>query len=184
MAVSQEFQTALDNKDIMTVRIMLKDSLVVDPTFTEFGEMLRLAEKSLDSLYDEHDGEELINDGSRWNKDYMDTQMVKVIRNFSKERIELLKNICSHLYGTKRTAQPIIVDPPRQDSGPNTKSKKDNYESSTSARNRKDGERLVMGGAVLIGIGILSETTLITVASIVVGAVAVVGGGLMIVNNR
>ena len=53
MAVSQEFQTALDDKDMRLVRIMLKDSLVVDPTFTEFGEMLRLAEQSLDSLYDE-----------------------------------------------------------------------------------------------------------------------------------
>ena len=184
MAVSQEFQTALDDKDIGLVRIMLKDSLVLDPTFTEFGEMLRVAEKSLDSLYDEHDGEELINDSSQWDKDYMDTQMVKVIRNFSRERIELLKNICAHLYGTKRTERPTIVDPPRRESGRSTKPEKDNYESSTSARNRKDGERLVMGGAVLIGIGILSETTLITVASIVVGAVAVVGGGLMIVNNR
>jgi len=180
MAVSQEFQTALDDKDMRLVRIMLKDSLVVDPTFTEFGEMLRLAEQSLDSLYDEHDGEVLINDSSQWNKDYMDTQMVKVIRNFSEERIELLKKICSHLYGTKRTAGPKIVDPPRRKSGPRIGPKQNDYESSTSARNRKDGERLIIGGAVLIGVGIITEVTLITVA----GAVAVVGGGIMIVKNR
>ena len=178
--MSQEFQTALDYKDIMIVRIMLKDSLVVDPTFTEFGEMLRLAEQSLDSLYDEHDGEELINHSSQWNKDYMDIQMVKVIRNFSRERIELIKNICAHLYGTNRTAQPAIFDPPRRKSDPRTGPKTGGYDSSTSTRNRKDGERLVIGGAVIMGVGIITEVTLITA----VGLVAVVGGGIMIVKNR
>lgn len=180
MAVSQEFQTALDNKDIMTVHIMLKDSLVVDPTFTEFGEMLKLAEQSLDSLYDKHDGEKLINDSQQWDKDYMDIQMVKAIRNFSRERIELLKNICAYLYETERASKPIIIEPQKPKSGPRTNSKKNNYESSTSARNRKDGEHLIIGGAVLIGVGILTEVTLITVA----GVAAVVGGGIMIVNNK
>ena len=110
----------------------------------------------------------------------MNQQKVKLVDNFSRERIELLKNICAHLYGTKRTAGPKIVDPPRRKSGPRTGPKQNDYESSTSARNRKDGERLIIGGAVLIGVGIITEVTLITVA----GAVAVVGGGLMIVNNR
>lgn len=180
MAVSQEFQAALDNIEIRLVRIMLKNSLMADPTFTEFSEMLKLAEESLNSLYDEHDGEVLINDNSQWNKDYMDTQMVNVIRNFSRERIELLKNICAHLYGTEPKARPMVNSMQKEKSGLRIGPKQGRYESSTADRKRKDGKRMLIGGVVLIGLGIKKEVPLLTVA----GVLVVVGGSLMIVKNR
>ena len=51
MALSETFRKALEQKDIRMVRIIIKDSLVVDPTFTEMEEMLREAARFLYKKY-------------------------------------------------------------------------------------------------------------------------------------
>ena len=101
MNISQDFINAVAEKDLMMVHIMLKDSMVVDPTFKEFDTLLVYAENNLEELYDEHDGEVFSNDLSAWTKDYLAEQMVNVVTNFSKERVEFLKNICKHLYSAR-----------------------------------------------------------------------------------
>lgn len=98
MNITQEFRDAVKNKENRMVRIMLKDSLVVDPTFREFNEMIKIAESDITDLYDDHDGEVLKYDRNKWTKGYMDEQMVQVVYNFSKERVDLLKRICEHIY--------------------------------------------------------------------------------------
>ena len=98
MALSETFRKALEQKDIRMVRIIIKDSLVVDPTFTEMEEMLREAARAQLDLYDPHSGEELERDREQWNKAYMDSQMSALLRNFSRERLALLKEICAVLY--------------------------------------------------------------------------------------
>ena len=129
MATSEEFKKALEANNVRLVRIMMKDSLMVDPTFEEFDEMQREAESRLPGLYEPHDGEELNMEPSDWNKDYMDEQMVKALRNFSRERLKLLKDICRRHYAdraeeirkeratqTRRTtqAQPADKSTPRR----------------------------------------------------------------------
>lgn len=98
MALSETFRKALEQKDIRMVRIIIKDSLVVDPTFMEMEEMLREAARAQLDLYDPHSGEELERDREQWNKAYMDSQMSALLRNFSRERLDLLKEICTVLY--------------------------------------------------------------------------------------
>ena len=75
---------------------MMKDSLLVDPTFEQFHDMEKIA-SSMIGLYDEHDGEELIEDRNQWNDNYMDRVMVDVIFNFSHERLEHLKEVVRYL---------------------------------------------------------------------------------------
>jgi len=41
--VSPEFNSAVKTGNLLRVRIMLKDSLIVDPTFAQFNEMLAYA---------------------------------------------------------------------------------------------------------------------------------------------
>lgn len=101
MALSETFRKALEQKDIRMVRIIIKDSLVVDPTFTEMEEMLREAARAQLDLYDPHNGEELNRDREQWNKAYMDSQMTTLLRNFSRERLDLLKEICAVLYADR-----------------------------------------------------------------------------------
>lgn len=101
MSISQEFRNAVEDKNNLLVRIMLKDNMVLDPSMKEFNEMILYAENNIEDLYDEHDGEIFSNNKEDWTKEYMDEQMVNVIINFSKERIELLKKVCRYLYSDR-----------------------------------------------------------------------------------
>ncbi len=97
MAVTEDFKQAIFNKEIRRVRIMMKDSLLLDPSFKDFEEREKLA-KDVIGLYDEHDGAELDYDKSNWSEDYMNMLMVEVVGNFSHERIDHLKQLVSFLF--------------------------------------------------------------------------------------
>lgn len=96
MAVTNEFRDAVAAQNIRRVRIMMKDSLLIDPTGGSFDEMAEAAE-GLAGLYDEHDGRELAEDESAWDEDYMDRLMVQAVGNFSHERLEHLKKVLRRL---------------------------------------------------------------------------------------
>ncbi len=97
MAVTEDFKQAIFNKEIRRVRIMMKDSLLLDPSFKDFEEREKLA-KDVIGLYDEHDGAELDYYKSNWSEDYMNMLMVEVVGNFSHERIDHLKQLVSFLF--------------------------------------------------------------------------------------
>lgn len=73
MPVTSDFKNAVHDKNVRRVRIMMKDSLIRDPSFTEFDEMSSEAEKGLGAgtLYDKHDGESFSPNKSDWNKTYI-----------------------------------------------------------------------------------------------------------------
>jgi hypothetical protein len=96
MAISESFRKAVFDGDIKGLRIMMKDSLLVDPTFVEFDEMDRLV-REVQGLYDLHDGREMENEKSTWDDSYMNKLMVQVVGNFSRERIAHLKDVVRHL---------------------------------------------------------------------------------------
>lgn len=103
MAITERFKSAAEAKDITLVRIMIKDSMVVDPTLADCNLMIKMANSKFEGLFDAHDGEVLNYDKSAWTKDYMDEQMVQIVFNFSTERLELLKDICQFLYKDRAT---------------------------------------------------------------------------------
>lgn len=92
MALTDAFYQAVQSGNVRRVRIMMTDSLLVDPAFAEFNAMEKAA-SSMVGLYDEHDGKEFVEDHNIWNDDYMDKVMTKVLFNFSHERIEHLKEV-------------------------------------------------------------------------------------------
>lgn len=100
MALSPEFNEAVKTKNIRRIKIMMKDSLLLDTTFKDFEEMKirALQDIPMNELYDKHDNRELIQDSSNWTKDYMNKLMVQVIGNFSEDRVEHLKKVVQYLY--------------------------------------------------------------------------------------
>ncbi|GAK43200.1 hypothetical protein ACTHPH_00870 [Paenibacillus pasadenensis] len=96
MAITNAFINAVEAGNVRSIRIMMKDSLLVDPTFAEFNQMEQYA-RNINGLYDEHDGRELKEDKTSWNDDYMNKLMVQVVGNFSHDRISRLKEIVRHL---------------------------------------------------------------------------------------
>lgn len=161
MAITQEFKEAVNSKNSRLVRIMLKDSLVVDPTFIEFNEMIKMAKSKITDLYDKHNGEVLKDDISSYSKDYMNEQMFKVVDNFSEERVELLKNICKHLY-KERVSK---IERERQ--------------SSESKIIKQSGTGLAVAGVGAIAVGLAIEAPIIAN----VGVVACVAGVAMIITG-
>ena len=76
----------------------MKDSLLVDPTYEQFDEMSRLV-KGDKGLYVPFDNDMPIEkDESKWTNDYMDKEMVRVVRNFSHERLNHLKKVVRKLH--------------------------------------------------------------------------------------
>lgn len=97
----QEFIDAVNSKDYDLVKIMLCNSLLVDPSGSNFDSMFNYAKKNLSGLVESFDGGVLNNDTSYWNKDYLDEQLLKLEDNFSLERIEFVKLLCATILNNK-----------------------------------------------------------------------------------
>ena len=91
--LSSEYKASVSNRNLLRTRIMLKDSLVVDPTFVQFDEMYGYAEKNFTDLLDIYDDGFLEKDESKWNKDVMNEELSQLVANFSQQRIEHLKKV-------------------------------------------------------------------------------------------
>jgi hypothetical protein len=134
MIVAESINNAISEGDIKSIRLMMKNSLLVDPSFAEFDEMSRLAE-NVRGLYDAHDGRDLSQDKYAWNDDYMNKLMVQVVDNFSHKRLDHLKEVVRYL-------RPVTV---RQRRSTSTESKKSRQippnRPSSSERSSYQGKR-------------------------------------------
>lgn len=96
MALTSSFFEAVNNRDIRMIRIMMKDSLLVDPSFTDFNAMEKAVSSFAGSIYQKHDGE-LFKDKSLWNDSYMNSLLNNLMFNFSRERLNHAKDVVSYL---------------------------------------------------------------------------------------
>ena len=101
--LTDAFFKAVDNKDIRKLRIMMKDSLLVDLSFKQFNEMSKYV-KNIEGMYDEHDDKQcpFEEDKSKWDKKYINKQLTRVYDNFSKKRIEHIKKVITYVYGNEK----------------------------------------------------------------------------------
>ena len=172
MAISNEFIVAVEEDNKLRVRIMLKDMMVIDKSMKKFDEMLSYAQSRISDLYDIHDCEKFEEKNS-WTTTYMNAQLVKLLSNFSKERIEILKKIISHLYS-------------RETSGYSSKENiKDDINIKYSKRRRYSDVQKVGGAVTLVGAGAVAcglafSSTIVTAIG---GVVAISGIGMIALNN-
>lgn len=99
--LSPEFNSAIKTGNLLRVRIMLKDSLIVDPTFVQFNEMFAYARQALPTLLVPFDNGDLEDDRSKWDKDLMNMELVEIVNNFSEARIDHLKKVISVVFADK-----------------------------------------------------------------------------------
>ena len=97
MAATQYFKDSVKKNDLLGVRIMMKDSLLRDPTFKEFEQMESIA-KHMDDLYQYHDGREFNTNRDEWDDEYLAKEQARLITNFSHERVDHIKDIITYLY--------------------------------------------------------------------------------------
>lgn len=158
MAITNDFMEAVKAGKMMRVRIMMKDSLLVDPTGVQFDEMERYAAEVLGDIYTEHDGEELKYDVAAWNEDYLNEQMVAVVNGFSKERIDLLKSMVRYLY---------------KDKASKIRTERDAASTTHTITRKQVGTGVTVAGAALTVAGICTAHTALTIGGVVVAAAGV-----------
>lgn len=168
MAITKDFVDAVESGNLLRVRIMLKDILLVDPTANTFDEMESYASAKIDNLYDEHDDETLKYDVTDWNGDYLNDQMVAVVSNFSKERIELLKGMVRYLYRDK--VQKIRLD-----------ESSSQHQGNRAITQKQIGTGAAVAGAALAVAGICTSHTILTIGGV---AVAAAGVAMIVTDKR
>lgn len=172
MSITNEFKEAVESGDKTLVRVMLKNSMLNDVSLKSFGEELAYAESAVSDLYDEHDGESFDYDMTKWDKDLLDNQMVKLVRNFSHERIEYISSLIRHLYADKRAemATEAFIE-----------------EHSNTSQNVV-GAGLVVGGtaAVIAGVALATGKAGMVAGGVAlggIGAACIVAGGIILYKN-
>ena len=143
MAITNDFMEAVKSGKIMRVRIMLKDSLLVDPTGVQFDEMERYAAEEL---------------GDIQNEDYLNEQMVAVVNGFSKERIDLLKSMVRYLY---------------KDKASKIRTERDVASTTHTITRKQVGTGVTVAGAALTVAGICTAHTALTIGGVVVAAAGI-----------
>lgn len=103
--ISPEFKAVVHERNLLRTRIMIKDSFVIDPTFSMLNEMLSYAQNYLRDLIDPYDGEYLEDNPLMWTEKTMNKELVSLINNFSYIRINHLKRVVSKVLKTERSGQ-------------------------------------------------------------------------------
>ncbi len=104
MAISSEFAKAVRGENKLRVRIMLKDSLLVDKTFRLFDEMQKYASAHGVSPWVDTDIP-LEKAEKPWTEDTMDYELTALVNDFTKEHVNYVKAIIADVYKLNFPAQ-------------------------------------------------------------------------------
>lgn len=104
MAVTAEFKEAVLKKNLLRVRIMLKDSLLVDTSFKQFDEMIRYAESKLGSTIwiDDQEDDDIFSQ----SQEGLNNILAGLVNHFSKRRVKYLKGMIKRKYPSKKGEGP------------------------------------------------------------------------------
>ena len=180
MALKEGFKQAVAAKEKIRVRVMLKDSMLIDPTLTSFEEMLVYAEERMIPFYDKHNGEVLFEDSANWTEQYLDKQMVAMISNFSVERISLLRKMVPIICGKRNI--PDGTEKTNNDDLHKRNGFSGNSVSDKAVISKREiGTGLIIVGGVAFVAGVVIPKTILTVAGI--GTIAI-GTGLVLKEKK
>ena len=185
MAITEAFREAVKNGNIKGIRIMMKDSLLVDPSFKEFAEM-ELAVSQLNNIYDTHDGHELLSDESLWDENYMNKLMVRIVGNFSHERVEHLKKVVRKLYPATTIIQSSVIPSSQKQNGNSQQKYQHPQQRSYQEQKAHDQRSGSYRGAKIAGGAVVGAVVGGMIATPVIGAAvgAVVGGAIVAVATK
>ena len=202
--MTTKFKNTVDSGDMITVRLMIANELMLDPRGDCFHEMLDYASSKLPNLYEDYDGKDIgIADESAWDEKYLSRVKSELNYNFSKERLEYYEKVAKVVLKAKAEIlektepkkpkaptqrQPQIPQPPlnEPDQNRNTNREKSNAntknESTSSPNPAYVG--IAAGSAAITALGfcIAPAAAKIVLASVLasVGVAGVIVGGCLI----
>ena len=99
MAISSEYAQAVRDNNKLRVRIMLKDSLLIDKSFRLFEEMQEYALAQGVNPWADVDIP-LEKSEKPWTEDTMNYELIALVNDFTKEHVNYIKEIITDLYKT------------------------------------------------------------------------------------
>lgn len=174
--MKQEFLTAVAEKNLSKVRISLTNELLLDPRGTTFSEMLSYAMEALPNLFEENkEAGYTVPPQEVWDNEFMFKVKNDLDSNFSKEKLALYETVVKAVGKTK--AINIDIEEQRE-----RENKRMNHTRSGQQEHQinKTYATVSAGGATLAIIGLAAGKTLLTV----VGGVALVVGGVLLLNDK
>lgn len=92
--ITNTLQSFINYKKIDSIKAILSLYIAEDRSMNKFTKALREVEKQLrDEIYDAHDGRKYPCYRDRWSDEYFHIQLIYLEDNFSKERIEFIKDM-------------------------------------------------------------------------------------------
>ena len=110
MAISSEFQDAVKEKNILRIRIMLKDSLLIDRSFSMFKELLAYAKKHGVEVLMMGAGDSLERADKPWTVDLMNSELVSLVNDFTKEHIQYVMDIIREILPVEKVERHSSLD--------------------------------------------------------------------------
>ncbi len=99
MALTPEFISAVSDRNLLRVRVMLKDSLLVDKRFCQFKEMSTYTERCGVDFWMDKTEELEIAPQTEWNTELMNLELTRLVNDFTKERLVYCQSIIEKVYG-------------------------------------------------------------------------------------
>ena len=167
MALSQDFMEKVSDHQMGAVYRRLTDIMPIDPSLSKLDEMLKYAEANIPDLYQAHDGEALKSSSSDWTNTYYDQQRYKLEKNFSRERLDLVRIMTKHHYADTIAYRKEAEQKREQERHPQP----------SNIHKKQIGGGVALAGLFAAGVGIGVGSAALTV----VGAVVAVGGIYVVV---
>lgn len=104
MAISSEFAQAVRDENKLRIRIMLKDSLLIDKSFRLFDEMQAYAMAQGVSPWADADVP-LEKAEKPWTEDIMNYELTALVNDFTREHVNYIKQIIADLYKVSASDQ-------------------------------------------------------------------------------
>ena len=160
--ITEKIKSCVNQSDKKSLHTILSDYLI--ESFEIFDENIQYIQRHI-NIFEKYDQKEFEKDKEKWNEDYLYFEKGKLIDNFSKERVEHIKDVIRKLYPERYPERNKI----RNYSSSNTSKKNAN-------RNNSDDDivpKVVIGaGIVVAGVGVL----MLKFSLVAVGTVVAVGG--------
>ena len=98
MALTSDFINAVKSRDVLLIRIMLKDSLLVDKSFKLFREMSFYSECEGVHFWMEESDELEILPETEWNINLMNLELTMLVNDFTRKRLNYCQKIIRKVY--------------------------------------------------------------------------------------
>ncbi|MDR0916490.1 MAG: hypothetical protein LBN02_04805 [Oscillospiraceae bacterium] len=164
MAIPDTFVKAVSEGNMQAVHRRLADLMPIDPSLHMQDEMLKYAEEKLPNLYQTHDGDELKTDAESWTEAYYDQERYRLEKNFSRERLNMLRDLTRHMYAD-------VIQREETEARQHQQSAPQQYAKKSGSAKLLGGAAAVVGAAA-VAVGVVASSTAVSV----IGAVVVVGG--------